>query len=149
MQWEKKNGDYFNGPLKQVIMYGNNEFLDCCSVCYKFNSIINQEKDLYCVKKMFLFQKEIFSEIIRVDVLSMYQFSKSATPMRNLPRINVDEVLLFPFPFPTGISRVLCHYFHSSQIYIGAAHAPSACLENWCWWWSQLSVHRTLVQRVK
>ena len=47
----KKNGDYFNGPLKQVIMYGNNEFLDCCSVCYKFNSIINHEKDLYCVKK--------------------------------------------------------------------------------------------------
>ena len=32
-------------------MYGNNEFLDCCSVCYKFNSIINHEKDLYCVKK--------------------------------------------------------------------------------------------------
>ena len=79
---------------------------------------------------MFLFQIEIFSEIIRVDLLSMYQFSKSATPVRNLPRINVDEVLLFPFPFPTGISRVLCHYFHSSQIYIGAAHAPSACLEN-------------------
>jgi hypothetical protein len=43
----KKNGDYFNGTLKQVIMYGNNEFLDCCSVCYKFNSIINHENDLY------------------------------------------------------------------------------------------------------
>ena len=69
-------------------------------------------------------KRNTFSEIIRVDVLSMYQFSKSATPVRNLPRINVDEVLLFPFPFPTGISRVLCHYFHSSQIYIGGGSCP-------------------------
>ena len=38
-------------------MYGNNEFLDCCSVCYKFNSIINHEKDLYCVKKNVPFSK--------------------------------------------------------------------------------------------
>ena len=38
-------------------MYGNNEFLDCCSVCYKFNSIINHERDLYCVKKNVPFAK--------------------------------------------------------------------------------------------
>ena len=54
---------------------------------------------------------------------------KYAEEISKIQFYKTDKVLLFPFPFPTGISRVLHSYFHSSQIYNGAVHSAS-CLEN-------------------